>query len=610
MSTLMEAAPPVVPALLGTHRFNINIDAELTIGRDYVKDAALNLLRSTRIISCDIETYGVGKDARRLKSVSFGNANSAVILDPRDDVQAELCKLIFNASEILVFHNAPFDVPNLYLNGLMTMDQIDKVIDTIVYARLADPDDIGDRGLLNSGSQYCGLDGEDHLTKAFKMMGLSRADGYRVFDLDRAIYVQGAAADVVITARLLPVIRHAAYLRTTHGHPFSDHGVSSDEAYRLVDREQRVNRWALKQSCKGLAVDFEYLDTYKAQTMEVRSKAEAKLESLGIRPGVSADLTKWLEDNNQLPEGYPRTPKTKAPSGEAKHLETVDNEVARLFVSQKKIVKILDDYLQKIVDLSVNGRIHPRSDILKAATGRMSMSDPPLQQFSGPARGIIVADQGRELGSCDWSAIEPVIISNIAGEEGAIAHYEAGGDFYQGLADLAGVPRKTAKVILLAGLYGEGIKKLAADLKKTEDEAKSLQNHIFGTMPKVADVLQTLRQTARRYKMIVTTSGRIVPVPEGFYDGQKSVQAHKGCNYFVQGSAWDVMAETVIRAIDAGIADHIYLLMHDELVFDWEINEEVQRVMQTPPERLCFMAGRTPILRTDCVNMGRHWQSV
>jgi DNA polymerase I len=424
------------------------------------------------------------------------------------------------------------------------------------------------------------------------------------------VYVQGAAADGIVTARLIDPVRQAAYDRLTKRHPFSVHGVTGDEAWRLVEREQIINRWALVQSCRGLAVDFEYLDDYKATTMQARDEAERQLAGLGITPGNGNHLTKYLESQGALPEDYPRTGKTKAPSAQAKHLEMLAHPVAQLFVDQKRIVKITDDYLQKVIDLSVNGRIHPVAHILKAATGRMSMADPPLQQFSGPARGIVVADSGRSLTSIDWSAIEPCIAANVAGEWPMIEHYENGGDLYEGVASLAGVVRKTAKVILLAGLYGEGRVKLAADLKITEDEAVNLQNQIFNGIPQVWELIQNLKQTARNHKLICTISGRIIPIPETYYDGRLSVSAHRGVNYFVQGSAWDVLAESMIRIINAGLGDGVHLLMHDELVVDSEVGDEIRRHMERPPDRLCRMARRIPKLRTDLQVMGQRWASV
>lgn len=603
----------VKPAAVGTHRLSIHIDGSYTAGRDHVGPALLELFRTTDFIGADIETYGLGVESRRIKSVAFGNDDTAVVLDPRDEKQAAMIRFGFQRARGIVFHNAPYDVPNLYLAGLLALDDINKVWDTLVYARLANPDELASRDLFNSGKTYLGLRGEDELIKAFKMLGYSKSDGYRIFDLDRPVYLQGAASDPMITARLFPAVRTAAYNRTTSGHPFTNHGVTGDEAWRLVDREQIVNRVLLRRSCKGLAVDLEYLDSYRDETSKERFAIEEELRSLGIDPGNGNHLARYLEDIGALPDDHPRTEKTQAPSTQAKHLELLTHPIAKRFVAQKRVAKIQDDYLQKIVDLSLNDRIHPVSQVLKAATGRMSMADPPLQQFSGPARGIVVADSDKwedQLVSIDWSAIEPAITANISGETAVIEQYEQGIRIYTAISELAGVADKQAKVILLAGLYGEGVKKLALDLGITIDEARNLQDQIFSGIPRMNAFIRQMKDIARNHKLSFTISGRILPVPMGKYNGEWGVQSHKGVNFAVQGSAWDVLAETVVRAEEAGIADRILLLLHDEVVCTQDVAEEMRRIMETPPERLCFMAGRTPKLLTDSNLMGKRWQYV
>jgi DNA polymerase-1 len=619
----------VEPAAVGTHSFTRKIGADYTAGRSYV-GAALDLcFRETDVLAVDIETFGVGIEGRRIKSVSFGTARHAVVMDPRDPIQADLIRRAFDNARILVIHNSVFDVPSLYLNGLLEMRHINKVVDTIIYGRLAQPSDIGGHDLYAAGKHYCGLEGDNYLKRAFAMLGMAAETGWREFDIDRIIYLQGAAADVIVTARLYPVIRQAAYDQTTKGHPFINHGVTGDEAWRLVDREQIVNRVLLRRTCKGIVADLEYLDKYRADNFALIQEAERELEKLGIQPENSDDLIRWMVDNNQLPESYPRVGKTNKLSGQAKHIETLSHPVAKLFVDHKKVKKIDKDYLQKCVDLSIKGedgnyRVFPVTSVLKAATGRAAMADPPLHQFNGPARGILLPDPGDTFVSADWSAIEPCVVANMAGEVGMYTHYETWypdqknrdtgelgtfGDMYEGVAALAGIKRKEAKVTLLAQLYGEGIPKLALDLGVTEETAKGYKMSIFDGIPRVRHFIETLKRIAREHQKIMTISGRIIPVPSAIFDGQWTVSAHRGVNYTVQGSAYDVLAETIVRAEEQGLGDGIYFTMHDEIIMSKDAAEDIRKIMETPPERLCRMSGRTPKLRTDMAEIDR-WASV
>lgn len=589
-------------------------------------------------VSVDIETYGTGRYSARLKCVSFSDTNTGVVLDPREPRQRHAIGILIDNAPMLIFHNSPFDVPNLSRNGLFGIEHTAKVVDTLLHARLAEPDSLVSKNLARTGARYLGTSTEDHLGAAFKAAGLTQEQGYYQFDIDRLIYLIGSASDAIMTSRLLPVVRQAAYDRLTTGHPFTDNGVSGDEAWELVEKIQRFNRILLRRAVRGLRVDTEFLDTYVAQTSQRVEQAEAELAGYGIEPGNAGSLIRFLEAADAIPDGYPRTAKTKAPSTVAADLESIAHPAVATYVAQKKITKVRDDYLQKAVDQSgEDGRIYPATNVLAAVTGRASISGTPLHQFPGDARGVVLADEGDRLTSNDWAQIEPVVITNIAAGRGSatdlavIEAFEAGADFYKPIMDQALIIRDVAKVVLLAQLYGEGIKKLAADLKISTERAEELRDSILSTMPGVADLVRAksacvepgqreglLRRVARDYAVVFTLAGRIAPIPmgRGWKDeetgevGPPSRSVHKGVNYFVQGSAFDVLMETVLAGDDAGLSDTLYLTMHDELVTSESAADEWQKVMQTPPERLCRLAKRVPLLRTDRADMGERWAKV
>lgn len=600
---------PVAPATTGTHSFLPSLNVTYTAGRDFVVPKLVDTLERTKTLACDIETYGLGVAATQLKCVTFADADTAVVLDPRDPYQANAILHLFDHLDHVVFHNSPFDVPHLVRNGLMRLHHIPKVLDTLIYARLAEPDEKAQKGLEAAGERHLGLSRSDKgMLAAFKAMGLTKSEGYHRFDIDRPVYLMGAAKDGIVTARLLPKVRADAYARLTFGHPFTDNGVTGDEAWRLVEREQGINHTMLKRAAVGMRVDFEFLDQYIQATSQDQHKRELALAELGIRPKVGQDLAKWLDGIGQLPADHPRT-KTGLASTQAKHLDALSHPVARTFVEHKKTAKVLDDYLTKVTALAdEHGRVHPQVGILAAVTGRMSAGDPPVHQFPGPARGILLADPGDALVSIDWSQVEPVVTANVAGELGVLESYEAGtADIYEAVGKLAGVDRKTSKTTLLAQLYGEGLDKLAADLGITADAAKDIKLGIFQSMPKVRNLLFKLRDIAAAHRVVFTVSGRILPIPMGVWNGERSVATHKGVNYFVQGSAYDLLAESLVTVAERGLGDGVYLAMHDELVVSESIAHEVTQIMKVPPARLCKLARRTPVLRTDTAVLGERW---
>lgn len=624
--TIAALRTNVTPSSAGTFPLP-QINAIYTVGRDYVAEAVQQVVSSPEPLSVDIETDGLGILAMRIKAVAVGNSHHAVVLDPRDEYQRRILTQTLADARQIVLHNAPFDVPVLVRNGYMRHADINKVIDTLIYCRLAEPDERTSKGLLAASARYLGSAPQDILQVAFKAAGVKKqGDGWLTFDLDRPVYVQGVAIDVVATARILPLARAAALGRTQNAHP--DNGgpfswaVTGTEAARLIEREQVLNRMFLRRAASGIRVDFEYLDRYRDTVGEENTRHRDLLAESGVVEGNNNSLISYLEANGLVPDDYPRTPTTKAPSGRADHLERLHHPVAAAFSKLKKNQKIDKDYLAKVVDLADDDqRIHPTTSLLAAVTGRMSVSDPPLQQFPGDkldendqpvpltgARGTLMADPGDSMTSIDWSQIEPVVAANVARDLTVLEDYEAGrGDMYTTIAQKAGVDRKKAKVILLAQMYGEGMKALAGKLGISEQEGWDLRRSVFRPMPKVEKLLKRLRQIGDQHKMIFTLSGRIVPVPMGEYNGEVSVQTHKAINYFVQGSAYDVLAEALIRVEEAGLGGALYLAVHDELVVSTAAARDIEKIMSAPPERLIKLAGRTPILRCDSKDLGERW---
>lgn len=600
---------PGVPAVIGEPGiFPLFGDPDITyaVGRQHAVDQLREILREGRDIAIDTESFGLGRAGLDMKCVQISNAHRVAVLDPRDPAQADVIRKTIKWAHRIRMHNSPHDFRILVHNGLADLDDAFKIVDSLIYARLAIPDEHTSKNLGMCAARYLGTSSDDTLFRAFRALGMSRKEGFLQFDLDRPTYVINAALDGLLTFWLMDHVRKAALDTLTKDHPFTQYGVTGADAEELREREQIINRRALWRNAKGFRTDFEYLDRYRAETQAKRLEAETALSDLDIKPGNGNSLMTYLDAEGAIPARYPVTPKGKKPSTQAKHLEKLKHPVAQLFVDHKRIEKIEKDYLVKVVDLTdANGFVHPQLNILAAATGRMSAGDPPYQQFIGAARGIILADEGDRMTSIDWSQIEPVTAANMARDVGpALLGYEDGSsDMYEGIATLAGIPRKTAKVSLLAQLYGEGLTKLATDLEISQDDAAAIRQAVFKAMPQTALMIARIKSYSKRYAKVFTLSGRIVNVPS--YRGE--VAAYKGVNYTVQGSAYDMLADSWVRIEKAGLAEAIYLPMHDEFVVSSSAAHDIRKIMETPPERLCMIAKRTPVLRTDMAELGERW---
>lgn len=593
------------------------LHAWLSTGRCAID--AVRSMPTGAVVAIDSETPSV-TDSFTIKAFTaawcHAGYTESVLLDPLrrpDDLIAaqEVC----SRASTLVLQNAPFDIPGLVAGKVMSLDDCAKVIDTLIYARSAWPDQIVGKSLEDLAKRV--LHAEflpGGLALAIKAAGYrSRSDWFAKADIDVPLYRFGAMADTVITLRLLAPMKRIASDHQLN-HPFGSRACTTrDEADALVHQAQRVNRITLRRAARGLAVDLDYLDTYR-DTVDVDISRSSKiLSDAGIRPGNGGDLMTKMDELGLIPPAWPRTEKTNKLSAAKEDIELLDHPLANAHHVVAHGTKMLG-YLEKVVARSaITGRVHPQYNILGAsATGRMSLGEPELQQFPKEARPIILEDApGVGMTSIDWSSIEPCLMAWMANDLDFIVPFEQGSDLYAPIQQACGVPRKDAKVVLLAQIYGQGLWKMALRIKKSEEEAKQIKAAMFAAMPKCEQFLGKLSAIAVQHRMVPTLSGRIMTVPMVFdkRSGKKKVAQWKACNYVLQGGCADLIYSTILAAEDAGIGDDVMIPMHDEIVCATPAADEIERIMRTPPPSFLRWTDRTPTIRTDRADLANHWQA-
>lgn len=569
-------------------------------------------------VAIDIETPSV-TDSFTIKCVTAAWESEGqtwvVLLDPSrvDDHRHALAQLTARA-RWLVLHNAPFDIPGLFAMGLITLDDIGaKVMDTLVLARAAWPDTLTKKSLeALAPRMLAGMSStKEALRLAQQASGLtSNEKWYATGDIHIPAYRMGAMADTVVTLRLAwPLFEKAVERQLDH--PFAKFGCSErSSAGDLILSLLEANRVMLRRGALGMEVDRDYHDTYVDQVTIERDKAGRMLTEAGLRPGVGQDLVKYLDAAGHIPANWPLTATGKFKTDKETLSERLpDHPLADAHRMMAETHKILG-YMDKVVARSrITGRLHPQYLVLGAsATGRMSASEPELQQFSELARPVIVCDHDQSgLTSVDWSSIEPALLGWMSGDLEFIGPFEAGADIYEPVMIAAGVSRKTAKVIVLAAMYGQGIRKLAATLACNEDQARALQRGLRAAMPIASKFMSRIKAVADDYGLTVTASGRILTIPR--FNGVPA--GYKGVNYMFQGSCADLIYNAVITAGRRGIGDDIMIPMHDEIVCNTDVDAEIQEIMSAPPQYLLkWTGGRIPTIRTDAQPMGRSWQKV
>lgn len=588
------------------------LDAYLHIGANALELADKFYYWAGSDVAIDIETPGLDRSFEincLTASWEIDGKVVAILLDPaRNQHHFSAAVALCEQAGKLILHNAPFDTPPLYQAGILARDSdkgIGKIVDTLLLARFAEPDVMVRKGLEACVKRHLGLDDfAGGMALAFKAAGYrTLTEGYERMDIDSPIYRIGAMADTVATLRLEPVLRDKA-IDWTLDHPFVDHGATHvEQAEQILDVQEIVHRVMLRRSAVGLAVDTEYLTKYAEQIDQQRNLHVAELAVHGLEggSGKGAALVKYLNDRGELPAPWPRTP-TGNLRATKDDLDALDHPAAiaqRMLAETDKIM----GYLEKVYrQAEVTGRCHPQVGVLGAsATGRMSYSMPELQQFPKAARAIIT-DDGQGLTSIDWAQIEPVTMALMARDEKFLAPFEAGEDLYEPIQRAAGIDRPLAKIILLATMYGQGVVSLAKRISHTEESAAQIRRQMLAAMPKCGKWMSQVQFIADAHGRVITAGGRILPVDHG--------GSFKAVNYVCQGSAYDVLAHAIWEMHQQGLGDHVQLAMHDELVIDTEVADDVQQIMMTPPPFLTAWAGREPILRTDRADMGSTWAKV
>lgn len=575
-------------------------------------DAAVRLASTAPRVAMDIET-GSARSVRRwdVKAFSISDTARSYVLDPA--FHGDAIRECVRRADRIVFHNAAYDVPIMYAAGLLRSVDIEKVDDTLISARIAWPDvtdsnrlgPLADRVL---GGQYGVL--KSALEDGFKDIN-PRESKSAMFDrlgIDSQAYVAYAAFDAIVTLRIYAAMTGVLSERMNPGLP----GFRPCEAGYINDREQAVNRMLLRRSAVGITLDDDAAEEVVTMLRREANLHRKVLEANGIDPDlggaeIKRQLVDALDTQGLLPASWPVLKSGKRTTSRIWMERLDDSPVAQAAMHMAQAERFIKDYRDGSAQLSYRGRIYPQVGVAATVTGRMTYSNPNLQQYPPAVRRMFAFDQ--PITSFDWSSIEPVVIANLSGAAGMLADFEAGGDLYMPIAQRAGVDRKTAKTVLLAMLYGQGVASLALRLGVAEERAREFRQAIRAAMPEVTRTLRRITAYGEQYGAIQTVSGRVVPLPPDPKTANERFKGYKGANYIVQGSAYDLLAEALYALHREGMGDSVALAIHDELVVHTEVADDVERIMLTPPQALIDAAGRVPMLRVGRADLGTHWEA-
>jgi DNA polymerase I len=381
----------------------------------------------------------------------------------------------------------------------------------------------------------------------------------------------------------------------------------------------------------GVLVDRELL---RKQSTELAGRmlelqTQAHIEAGGV---FNVDSPRQLQEILFGKLGIPVIRKT--PTGQPSTAEDVLEELAlsyplpKLILEYRGVAKLKSTYTDTLPE-QINqqtGRIHTSYHQAVAATGRLSSTDPNLQNIpirtpeGRRIRQAFVAPPGHSLVAADYSQIELRIMAHLSGDSSLLAAFAENRDVHQATAaEVLGIPldavtfdqRRSAKAVNFGLIYGMSAFGLARQLSISRGEAQKYVDLYFERYPGVKRYMDQTRQKARDAGYVETIFGRRLYLPEilSRNQGLRQSAERQAINAPMQGSAADIIKRAMID-VDAWLQAskapaRLIMQVHDELVLE-VADGAVETLVQQLRQHMARAATLTVPLKVD-VGIGRNW---
>ena len=325
----------------------------------------------------------------------------------------------------------------------------------------------------------------------------------------------------------------------------------------------------------------------------------------------------------------------KTPKGQPSTAEDVLEQLAmdyplpKLILQHRGLTKLMSTYIEKL-PLQINpdsGRVHTSYNQAVASTGRLSSTDPNLQNIpvrteeGRRIREAFIAEKGYRLLAADYSQIELRIMAHLSEDDGLLHAFEKGLDVHKATAaEVFGVPleavdgdqRRSAKAINFGLIYGMSAFGLAKQLDIPRGEAQEYINLYFERYPGVKRYMDETRALAKEQGYVETVFGRRLYLPDiNARNAQMRNYAERtAINAPMQGTAADIIKRAMIEVnnwmVTDGIDARIIMQVHDELVLEVK-SGELDAVGEKVSELMTASASLKVPLEVD-VGVGNSWE--
>jgi DNA polymerase-1 len=527
----------------------------------------------------------------------------------RERVLAKLKPLLQDPNRAKIGQNLKYDMSILARHGIELRGiRFDTMLESYVLDSTASRHDMDGLALKYLG--YKTLKFEDVAGKGkkqlcFDQVPIETASAY-------------AGEDVDITVRL-----HEALWPRLQAVPALEKLFNTIEL-PLIDVLSRVER-------NGVKIDAEMLRRQSAELGRRILELEAEAHALAGQPFNLASplqIQQVLFDKLKLPV-LKKTPKGQPSTAEEVLQElALDYALPRVILEHRGICKLQSTYTDKLPEM-INprtGRLHTCYHQAVAATGRLSSSDPNLQNIpvrTGEGRRIrqaFIPEPGYRILSADYSQIELRIMAHLSSDAGLLRAFESGADIHQataaevfGLAPEAVTPdqRRAAKAINFGLIYGMSAFGLGRQLRIDRAAAQEYVDLYFARYPGVKQFMDRMRALGHEQGFVETVFGRRLYLPEINVSNQvrRQYAERTAINAPMQGTAADLI-KLAMLAVDRWIRESgtdakMIMQVHDELVF--EVRADVAEAVSTEIRRLMTGVARLAVPLVVDIGVGDNW---
>ena len=384
----------------------------------------------------------------------------------------------------------------------------------------------------------------------------------------------------------------------------------------------------------GVRINSEALNAYAIELRALLTTLETEVREMADEPALNINSSRQLGEvlfGKLRITDKPKMTKTKQFSTEEEYLQGFAKEfpIVEKILEYRGVKKLLSTYVEALPQLvnRVSGRIHTSYNQAVTATGRLSSTNPNLQnipirdQLGKPIRAAFVAsDADHTLVAADYSQIELRLMAHLSGDEALIEAFRVGEDIHSATAarlygknsaDVSSDERRRAKTANFGIIYGISAFGLAQRLDIPNREAKELIENYFASYPGVKAYMDSAIQRAAEdgYVETMFARRRVLHDIKSSNRTVRGVAERNAINAPIQGSAADVMKLAMVeirrRFIAEGIRSQMIMQVHDEVVID-TLNSELEAVKRIVKEAMESVAElRVPLIAE--VNSGDTW---